>query len=48
MGYVYIKTGLRLWTVGFYCPDGTWEAESDWDNSEDAAARIHYLNGGDK
>ena len=44
--YVYIKTERNLWTVGFYTPDGKWEAESDWNNSESAAKRVHYLNGG--
>jgi hypothetical protein len=34
-----------LWTVGFYGPDG-WEPESDHDSAEQAAARVHYLNGG--
>lgn len=47
MGYVYIKSEPCLWTVGFYLPNGKWEPESDWDNPEDAAARVHYLNGGE-
>ncbi len=46
--YVYIKTESRLWTVGFYSSDGRWFSESDWDNSEDAAKRVHYLNGGNE
>jgi hypothetical protein len=45
--YVYIKTEQNLWTVGFYNPDGKWEAESDWNDFELAAKRVHYLNGGD-
>lgn len=36
-----------LWTVGFYDPDGSWIAESDHNTAELAAARVHYLNGGD-
>ncbi len=44
--YVYIQSEPKLWTVGFYKPDGTWEAESDHDNPVDAANRVHYLNGG--
>jgi len=36
----------RLWTVGFYKPDGKFEAESDHDSTTRAAARVHYLNGG--
>lgn len=35
-----------LWTVGFYTPDGTWLPESDHNSPDDAAARVHYLNGG--
>lgn len=46
MSYVYIKTEPQLWTVGFYRPDGTWEAESDHGTAEKAAARVHWLNGG--
>ena len=36
-----------LYTVGFYA-NGNWNAESDHDSVESAAARVHYLNGGDK
>lgn len=32
-------------TVGHYGPDGTWYPESDWFTSEEAAARVAYLNG---
>jgi hypothetical protein len=44
--YVYIKTESQLWTVGSYTPTGKWEAESDHSSQEEAAARVHYLNGG--
>lgn len=52
--YVYIcsedwrEDGVRhrLWTVGFYKPDGKFEPESDHDNKDVAAARVHWLNGG--
>ena len=45
--YVYIESELhRLWTVGFYRPDGKWEPESDHGTSEEAAKRVAYLNGG--
>jgi len=45
--YVYIKTEAFLWTVGFYHPlTGEWNSESDHDSPEDAARRVHYLNGG--
>jgi len=35
-----------LWTVGFYNPDGEFITDSDHDSKEDAAKRVHYLNGG--
>lgn len=44
-GYVYIKTELKLWTVGFYAGD-KWMPESDWPTKEEAADRVHWLNGG--
>lgn len=43
--YVYIKSEASLWTVGFYDPDGEWQPESDWDTKEEAANRVHWLNG---
>ncbi len=53
--YVYIQSEFagrdgainNLFTVGFYRPDGTWEPESDHTKSEEAADRVHYLNGGE-
>ncbi len=44
--YVYKTSEPGLWTVGFYEPDGTWIAESDYSNKEEAAERVRYLNGG--
>lgn len=44
--YVYIKTEANLWTVGFYSPDGEWHVDSDHDERESAAQRVHYLNSG--
>jgi len=50
--YVYRTTpngrdiGFDLHTVGFYSPDGEWHPESDHESIEQAAARVHYLNGG--
>lgn len=44
--YIYIKSEPSLWTVGFYDPDGKFISESDWDTKEEAAERVHYLNGG--
>lgn len=45
--WVYIKTEPSLWTVGFYSPDdNAWHTDGDYNNKEDAAERVHYLNGG--
>lgn len=38
---------VNLWTVGFYDPSGKFHPESDHSTKEEAAARVHYLNGGD-
>jgi hypothetical protein len=46
VSYVYIPSELGLWTVGFFDPQGRWRPESDWSSPEEAAARVHYLNGG--
>jgi hypothetical protein len=44
--YVYLRSEPHLFTVGFYDPKGQWHPESDWDSREEAARRVHYLNGG--
>jgi hypothetical protein len=44
--WVYVQSESRLFTVGFYDPKGKWQPESDHENREEAAARVHYLNGG--
>ena len=45
--YVYRQfKDAGVWTVGFYDPEGEWIPESDHTTTEDAAARVHYLNGG--
>ncbi len=51
--YVYLENkDDPFFTVGFYRPCGesriswAWEPESDWRNSEEAAGRVNYLNGG--
>jgi hypothetical protein len=46
MSYVYLRSEPRLWTVGFYRPNGAWESESDHSSRMDAASRVHWLNGG--
>ena len=45
MSYVYIQSEPGLWTTGFYDPSGKWQPESDHDSKEEAAQRVHYLNG---
>lgn len=44
--YVYIQSEPGLWTVGFYDPSGEFQPEGDYENKEEAARRVHYLNGG--
>lgn len=44
--YVYLQSEPELWTVGFYAPDGKWHSDSDHNDREEAAKRVHYLNGG--
>lgn len=44
--WVYVRSEPGLWTVGFYRPDGRWEPDTDHGNADEAAARVHYLNGG--
>lgn len=44
--YVYMQSEPGLWTVGFYDPKGIWRPESDHPSTEEAAARVAYLNGG--
>ena len=50
MTWVYILSESepthRLYTVGFYAPDGTWHGDSDHSTREEAAKRVAYLNGG--
>lgn len=45
-GWVYQSFESGLWTVGFYKPDGNFMPESDHGDREEAAKRVHYLNGG--
>lgn len=44
--WVYRRTEPQLYTVGFYDPQGVWCPESDHDTREQAADRVHWLNGG--
>lgn len=50
--YVYKRIAPELFTVGHYEPneDGAvvrWRPESDYGTFGEAAARVHYLNGGE-
>ena len=49
---IYPQDDIRfdhdLFTVGFYQPDGNFQAESDHSTREKAAARVNYLNGGQR
>ncbi|MFC7344597.1 hypothetical protein [Saccharopolyspora griseoalba] len=44
--WMFKQTEPELWTVGFYTPSGEWEAASDHGSQDEAAERVHYLNGG--
>ena len=46
--YAYIQSEKYLWTVVFFDPDGGWVSESDYGDKEEAAKRVHWLNGGGK
>ena len=47
--YVYIESEhekeFSLYTVGYYDFKDNWHPESDYNNKEDAARRVQYLNG---
>ncbi len=43
--WVYRTHGL-YYVVGFYDPAGVWNQDSRHDTKEEAAERVHYLNGG--
>jgi hypothetical protein len=45
--YVYIQSEPGLYTVGFF-GNGGWYPESDYNDREKAAQRVHYLNGGNE
>ena len=46
MSWIYIRSEPRLWTVGFYAPDGKFHPDSDHADPMDAAKRCAWLNGG--
>jgi len=45
-GYHEKEGDWYLYTVGFYDPSGKFRTDSDHGSKEEAAARVHYLNGG--
>ena len=45
--YVYIESEPKLFTVGFYDPNGNWHSDSDHQDREKAAERVAWLNRGD-
>jgi hypothetical protein len=49
-GWLYLQSENGpdgyLYTVGFYDPRGKWQPESDHTSKDEAAKRVHYLNGG--
>lgn len=46
--WIYERTEPGLYTVGFYDPKGNWHSDSDHASREEAAKRVHYLNGGNE
>lgn len=46
--YVYLSSEPGLWSVGFYDPSGEWQPESDHSSADEAAARVAWLNGGQR
>lgn len=44
--YIYRRTEEQLWTVGYYDPSDRWQPVSDHGSPEEAAEKVHYLNGG--
>jgi hypothetical protein len=43
--WVYVRSEPNLYTVGFYDPDGKWHTDYDYGSKDEAAERVHYLNG---
>jgi len=43
--WVYIKTERGIWTVGYWSPDRQWHPDGDYPTQEEAALRVHWLNG---
>lgn len=43
--WVYRKQD-NFFQVGYYSPNGIWHQDSEWETSDSAAERVHWLNGG--
>lgn len=41
--WVYVRSEPGLYTVGFYDPQGKWHPDSDYNDSNQAAKRVHYF-----
>lgn len=46
--WVYRVNDDNLHEVGYWTPDKEWVADSQWRSKEDAAQRVHWLNGGNR
>ena len=44
--WIYRKTEDRLWTVGYFEPNGKFYGAKDFTDEYEAAEHTHYLNGG--
>jgi hypothetical protein len=43
--YSYQKAEPGQWSVGVFTTNGDWRTESVWNTPEEAAERVHWLNG---
>ena len=44
--WVYKQDKSGLFLVGYWTPNKRWVLDSKWEDKDNAAARVHYLNGG--
>lgn len=44
--YHYFKATEEDYIVGYTCIDGSFEIDKECSSRDEAAARVHYLNGG--
>jgi hypothetical protein len=43
--WLFRRSALGMWTVGFYDPHGRWQPVSDYNDLDMAATICHWLNG---